>query len=118
MRYGTSQLLNASVEVKAECDEDCFVTGRGRLRLTKIPGRDAKVPARSKGSRSYPLGPDRAAIDAGDTKTLRLAVSKKALRAAKRSTRYGGRARARTTVNALDVAGNTGQERLRTKIKP
>ena len=103
-----SKRLRGSVKVKVECEETCTVDARGRVRLTKLPGK-------GKRARTFRLGRDGESMAAGKTR-LRLKVPKKARRIAN-SKSFEGRTRAKVTVAATDAAGNSGREQLRLKFR-
>jgi hypothetical protein len=101
--------LGAYVKVKVHCDERCWVSGRGRVRLTKIP--DAR-----KGSAGFRTGRDRGSLPGAGDMTLKLKVPKDARRVT-RSKDYEGKASAKVVVSAEDASGNAGRDELRMKFE-
>jgi hypothetical protein len=100
--------LHTYIRVDVECRERCSAQGKGRVRLTGIPGEGPS-------SESFRLGQDDATISGGKTK-LELRVPKDARRIAQ-AKKFDGRVRAKVVVTATDTAGNTGREELRLKFR-
>jgi hypothetical protein len=100
--------LGAYIKVKVHCDERCWVSGRGRVRLTKIPGA-------RKGSAGFRTGRDRGSLPGAGDLTLKMKVPKYARRVT-RSEEYKGRASAKVVVSAKDAAGNSDRNELRMKF--
>jgi 6-phosphogluconolactonase (cycloisomerase 2 family) len=96
-----TQKLGSKVKLKASCPADCSIKVTGSLKLT---GGDAKA-AKLKG--------DKAKIDAGKSKTLKLKLSKKARGAAKDARK----AIAKIKVKATDEAGDQDKQKLNIKLK-
>jgi hypothetical protein len=87
------QKLRKTVTVTVSCDEACSATATGTLNVPNL-------------SSVYKLRKATATIAAGGTVKLKLALSKKARRNAKRALKRRRKVRANTTVVAVDTAGN------------
>ncbi len=97
-------LAKRAVFVTVTSDENGTANGKGNL---SIPGA----------SRTFKLRSASKTVTAGGEVKLKLRVTRKALRAAKRSLRRGRRVRARVTITVRDGAGNvaTGKKTVRVK---
>jgi len=102
--------LGAFVKVNVYCDEVCSANAFGRLRLTKIK------KGKGKDSESFRLGNASGVVSDGH-EIIKLKVPNAGRIEAKRAKKFGGRVRAKITVNAADAAGNTGLERLRLNFR-
>jgi hypothetical protein len=101
--------LKGYVKVTVRCEERCWVRGRGRVRLTKIPG------ARKGGAR-FRLGRDRSNSPAAGELKLRLKVPKFARRQANAKS-FDGKATAKLVIKGRDASGNVDRDRLRVRFR-
>lgn len=98
-------LAKRAVTVTVTSDENATATGSGTL---NSPGASRVFKLRPAASR---------VIAAGKKSRLRLRVTRKALRAARRSLLRGKRVRARVTVRVRDAAGNIATAKRTVKVK-
>jgi hypothetical protein len=101
--------LRAHIKVKVHCEERCRASGRGRVRLTKVPGE-------RRGSASFRTGRDRGSLPGAGDLILKLKVPKSARRVT-RSKDYKGKASAKVVVVAKDAPGNAARDELRMKFE-
>lgn len=93
-----------AVFVTVKSDENGTATGKGTL---SVPGA----------SRVFKLKSATKSVTAGRKAKFKLRLSRKGLRAAKRSLRRGKRVRAKTTVAISDAAGNIGTAKRTVRAK-
>ena len=93
-----------AVFVTVTSDENGTATGNGTL---SVPGA----------SKTFKLKSDTKTVTAGKKSELKLRVTRKALRAVKRSLRRGKRVRATATVAIRDAAGNVATAKRTIKVK-
>ncbi|MGH2978580.1 MAG: hypothetical protein ACRDLQ_02955 [Solirubrobacterales bacterium] len=106
LRGNTTQRIarRRAVFVRVTADEAVRLSAKGTL---SVPGA----------SRAFKLHRARAAVTAGQTRKLRLRISKKTARAARRALRRKRRVRATVTVTAVDAAGNRSSARRRIRAR-
>ena len=104
-----NQKSSKLVKVKVSCDEACTATGSGTLKTPVAKG--SAGAAKSKKSK---LKPKTVELVAGETKTLKLALKKKARKLVKKSRK---KSKAKVTVSAVDAVGNEGSAKRTVKLK-
>jgi outer membrane protein assembly factor BamB len=99
-----TQRLGKVVKVKAGCDVACTATGTGKLIVNSK-------------RRVFKLKKDKESIAAGETETLKLRIPDKARKTARRSLADDGKAKAKITVEAVDLAGDSETAKRVVKLK-
>lgn len=95
------QHLRRVVTVTAHCSRNCTAHARGRFVIK--PRRFARQLSR----RAAQLRRVTAHLSAGNPKTLRLGVKRRARHVAREALKHGGKVKAKLTVTATDAAGQT-----------
>jgi hypothetical protein len=108
---------DGTIEVLVSCDTDCTATAGGTV--TVKAGHGGGKTAAKPPAKQFALDPVTAPLSAGSQTTMKLALSKKASRVAKRSLKHRGKVSATVEVTASDAAANASeaQERVRLVAK-
>jgi hypothetical protein len=107
-----SQKAGSAIKVQVRCAEICQVTAGGQLFVQK-PSPRAREARRS----SFVLKQASSSLGAGQTKILKLKLPKPARKAALKSVHGGGKASAKVSVDARDLAGNRGSKKLKVRLR-
>ncbi len=109
----TNQKFDGTIEVEAQCDENCLITAGGTVTV-KQPSRRPIARAKSK---TYNLQALTANQTAGQNGTLGLALSSKDAKKVKKALKQRGKVTAAIAVSAADGAGNKTSATRAVKLK-
>lgn len=111
--YKKKQELRKKVALAVGCDEACRVLVKSKLKVVTV------VDEGEKRKRNFTVRPRRARLDGGESKKVKLKISKKGRKKAGKALREkGGKALVKGKVRSRDAAGNVTKERVKIKLVP